>query len=158
MAKGKAEPARRGAWLVAGIGGAVLAVGFGALLLLDDLGAVDQDVLAQAFRTSLIGQAAAGFIVGLLLAFLFGRGGLFGWILAIVAGGLVSVVAGAVGTGLSDLIVSRDTSSLVIDRLSDLSAGAFVVPMSIAEAPVLGFLWLTLVGGIHTAVGWARQG
>lgn len=162
MARETAEPKRGGAWLVAGLGMALVAAVFAFLLLYEERpadGLAGVDRLWAFVVETLSGHALGGFLAGAALSFGFGRGGIGGWLLALVVGVLATLVAGALGGTIATMTESFSTGrSVAGDRLVGAAAGALVVPMSVAGSPFLILLWLALVGGVHAAARAVRQG
>lgn len=101
-------------------------------------------------------MAIAGGLIGALLSGLFGRRGLVGWALALVAGLLIATVAGLLGSffgGLPDLIARGTRPGDMIAVL----AGGMVLPFVVADWPLIGALWLALLGATHILIRRLRQ-
>ena len=99
--------------------------------------------------TMALGSAAAGW----LLAGLFGRRGVGGWLLALVGAVVATMVAGLLGSALGllpDLLRDGWQSADIIPILFGLA----VLPLAFVGKPLLLAGWLGLIALTHV---WARQ-
>ena len=131
------------------VGMAALACLLAFLLLYQDREAAAGAEGLWAFVAEvLLGHAAGGFVAGWVLAPLFGRRGIVGWLLAFVGGALASLLAGLVGGALSSLPVLIGGQGLAT-YLVGLGGGALVKPFAMANAPWVVVVWLAVVVGLH---------
>lgn len=105
-------------------------------------------------------HAVLALAVGALLAALFGRTGLWGWITAVVGGAVVTILVSLIAPFLGPTpeigaVQAAATHSFSPPAMS--SARPLAVPMALIASPFLGLLWLSLVSAVHAAAGGARQ-
>jgi hypothetical protein len=131
---------------------AITGASFFAILVAEDVAGLAGDVRADLpwglILRYLVAMAAGGAAVGALLAGWFGRRGIAGWLLALLAGVVCSCVAGLLGSAVG----------LLPDLLSDgwhtadaipIAFGLLVVPLALIDQPVFLLLWLALVAATH---------
>lgn len=125
---------------------AIIAAAFVFLFLLEerpaDPGAVEG--LTGFVTTKLISQAIGGAISGWLLAGLFGRSGVLGWVLAVLGGIVATLIAGALGglvLSLPDII----TQGFQAQEAINVALGAFIVPLAAAGKPMVAAAWAALI-------------
>ncbi|PRY26468.1 hypothetical protein CLV78_101564 [Aliiruegeria haliotis] len=107
--------------------------------------------------TQVISQAFGGAIVGWLLAALFGRGGVPGWVLSVIGGTLATLLAGAVG-GLIFSLPTMLSSGFEIQEAINIGIGALTVPLAAAGRPLVLVVWLVLILLTHIIAKRARAG
>ncbi len=131
-----------------------------AVLLFEDMGDLFSTVWSEVpwglVLRYLVSMAVAGAVVGAALSRLFGRQGVFGWLLAILAGVIVATVSGILGSligGLPDILARGFQPG---DWIA-ISAGAMVLPFAVADWPSLGAVWLALLVVTHIWTKRLRQ-
>lgn len=100
----------------------------------------------------LAAMGVAGGLTGFFLSGLFGRRGLAGWALALVAGAVAATVAGVLGSllgGVNDIVANGFDGRVAIA----VAAGALVLPFAFVDWPLLIVLWLALLALTHL---WIR--
>ena len=131
-----------------------------ALLFTDfsDLAASDPAQLPWGLMLRyMVAMAIGGALAGSLLAGLFGRSGLSGWLLALIGGLIASIVAGVVGSfigQLPDLISGGWQTGMSVA----IASGALVLPLALFGWPHLVVVWAAIVAGTHLWVRRRRAG
>jgi hypothetical protein len=100
-----------------------------------------------------LAMGLGGAVAGFLLAGLFGRRGLPGWVLALLAGVLATLLAGVVGSAVGlapDLLADGWQSTDMVAIL----AGLVLLPLALVDHPWLILIWLALIVVTHL---WARS-
>jgi hypothetical protein len=102
-------------------------------------------------------QAVAGAICGWLLATFFGRSGGVGWVLSVLGGFLVTLLAGALAGVLQSLpeILSE---GLALTEALNVAVGLLVVIFASAGRPMVGLGWLVLILLTHVLAARQRRG
>jgi hypothetical protein len=142
--------------LVAALMMAVTGAGFFFIFLLQDVrgGVVDWSTLPRGLVIRyVVAMGIGGGLAGWLLAGLFGRGGVLGWVLALVGGILATLFAGLLGSAaglLPDVLADGWQTADLIPILY----GIAVVPLTLFTRPFLLVVWLALIVVTHL---WARQ-
>lgn len=101
----------------------------------------------------LAAMAVGGAIAGWLLAGLFGRRGVLGWLLAVLGGIVASLVAGIFGSAVG-LIPDLLADGFSMADLIPIAAGIIIVPLAFGGMPLLIPVWLALIVVTHV---WARR-
>jgi hypothetical protein len=139
---------------------AVVGVLVFSVLLLGDIGLLPSD-RSTAVPWSLViryavAMAIGGALAGAVLADLFGRAGVGGWLLSLLGGALASVVAGFLGSAVGlapDLL--RD--GLQPGDLIAIGFGAFLAPIALLESWGHLAVWFALVALTHLLCAKARR-
>ncbi|MEM1073018.1 MAG: hypothetical protein AAGI36_01095 [Pseudomonadota bacterium] len=95
-----------------------------------------------------VAMTLGGAVAGYLMAGLFGRSGIGGWILSFLAGTLATLLLGLVGSAFG-LIPDLADQGLTSGELVQITLGALVVPLSLIEQPYLILVLLVLFGATH---------
>jgi len=148
-------------WTARGVSAAVLA-GLAALFafffLFADRGAAAGASGIWAFVTGTLAfHAVGGFVAGWLLAGAFGRRGVPGWALAVVAGALAMLFAGALGGAIAAVPALLGGGATLTGEAIRIGAAALVTPMALAQAPWLGLLWAAAILVLHLSVARLRR-
>ena len=103
-----------------------------------------------------IAMAIGGAVSGLVLAGLFGRSGLIGWLLAILGGLAATVIAGVLGSffGLSPELLANGWQS---SHFVAIASGALVLPLAWGGWPILIPIWAAMVLLTHAMVCRCRE-
>lgn len=101
----------------------------------------------------LFAMALAGAVCGYLMAGMFGRRGLGGWLLAVLGGILIATIAGLLGS-LIGLLPDLLADGFQTRDLVAIAAGALVLPLAATGWAPLLVVWLALVLGTHA---WAAS-
>ena len=101
-------------------------------------------------------QAAGGALAGYLLATLFGRRGVIGWIVATVGAILVCLLGGLLGGGLFGLREIIGGGDELIQGLIRLGFGPLNAPLAIAETPSLAAVLAAATGLAHLVIQHMR--
>jgi len=101
----------------------------------------------------ILAMGIGGALAGLVLAGLFGRRGVSGWILALIAGIVATLFAGLLGSAVG-LLPDLLADGWRINDLIPIAFGLLVIPLSFAGQPVLPAIWLVLILATHI---WARR-
>ncbi|WP_170478207.1 hypothetical protein [Ruegeria arenilitoris] len=148
VAKPKNKAPRRAATLVMAVIGASLFL----LFLSRDLpGGLGDDWAKQNFGLVIryvTAMTLGGALMGFLLAPMFGRSGVGGWIIALVGGLLSTLIAGAFGSFfglLPDLLSDGWQASDLVSILF----GFAVLPLAAAENLSSSLIWLVMVIAAH---------
>ena len=88
-----------------------------------------------------LAMTLGGALSGYLFAGLFGRGGLGGWLLAILSGVIATAIAGLFGSAFG-LIPDMLTDGFSTAEIIQIAAGLLMLPLALIEQP-----WLALVVG-----------
>jgi hypothetical protein len=127
--------------------------------------AEDLNALTEAERANLpvglilryvVAMGLGGALAGALLAGMFGRRGVLGWVLAGLGGILVTLVAGMLGSAvgmLPDLLADGWQMADLIPILF----GLLVLPLAMAGKPFVAIVWLALIVATHVLAGRARR-
>ena len=148
---------RRSARHVTTVMMALVGAGLFFVLLAGDLpgrGAAEWDdlprgIVLRYILTMALGSAAAGW----LLAGLFGRRGVAGWLLALLGAVAATVVAGLLGSALG-LLPDLLRDGWQMSDLVPILFGLAVLPLAFVGKPLLLVAWLGLIALTHV---WARQ-
>lgn len=138
---------------------AVVGAVFFSIFLLEDVG--ETGLVASELPWALVlryvlAMGLGGGLAGWLLAGLFGRGGVSGWVLALVGCALATMVAGLFGSAvglLPDMLADGwETSDLIA-----IGFGLAVLPLAFAGQPLVLAAWLALTILTHLWVRRARR-
>lgn len=125
--------------------------------MLEDLSGLNADQAAALPRSLvlryILAMAIGGALAGWLLAGLFGRRGLRGWLLALLGGILTALIAGLLGSAVG-LLPDLLADGFSMGDLIAVAFGLFVFPLALAGQPLLFALWLALLALTHL---WARR-
>ncbi|MEM1235854.1 MAG: hypothetical protein AAGI10_02710 [Pseudomonadota bacterium] len=142
-------------WTVA-IAMAVASALFFLEVLREDIATVDSELSQLPWALIIryaVSMAAGGAIVGALLSGWFGRGGIGGWLLAILGGLIAAAFAGVVGSFvgfLPDIIAGGfDIGSAIA-----IFAGLIILPLAFLGWPLLIPIWAAIVCAAHI---WAKR-
>lgn len=142
--------------VVAGMMGLAGALFFFAFLL-EDLpsgGEIDWGGLPWGLILRyVVAMGLGGALAGLVLAGMFGRRGVAGWVLALLAGLLAALVAGMFGSAIGQL-PDQLVDGFQMAELIPVAFGLLVIPLSFAGQPLLPVVWLVLIFATHL---WARR-
>ena len=122
----------------------------------DLVGAASTDLPWGLVLRYVLAMALAGAAMGAVLSGLFGRHGVVGWALAVVAGIVVATLSGMLGSlfgGLPDLLERGWRRADLIP----LIAGAMVLPWAVAGWTWLLGIWLALVAFAHVRARRIRE-
>ncbi|SFC06157.1 hypothetical protein [Tropicimonas isoalkanivorans] len=121
----------------------------------DDLSQVEG--LGSFVAGQIATQAFAGAICGWLLATFFGRSGGVGWVLSVLGGLLVTLLAGALAGVLQSLpeILSE---GLALTEALKVAVGLLVVIFASAGRPMVAVGWLALILLTHVLAARQRRG
>jgi hypothetical protein len=103
-----------------------------------------------------VAMAIGGALAGAALAGMFGRAGVGGWLLSLLAGAIASVVAGLLGSAVGlapDLL--RD--GFQTGDLIAVGFGAFLAPIALIESWGHLAVWVGLIALTHLLCGKARR-
>ncbi|MFD0980779.1 hypothetical protein [Tropicimonas aquimaris] len=114
-----------------------------------------QPGLAGAITFQLVAQALGGFIVGWILAGLFGRPGLTGWMLSLAMGVLATVLAGLLG-GIIKSVPRFLSEGFELGELVTVAASALAGPLAFDRNPVLAVIWVGLLLLTHIVAARER--
>jgi hypothetical protein len=139
---------------------AVVGVLVFSVLLVGDIGLLPADgptgvPWALVVRYA-IAMAIGGALAGVVLAGLFGRAGIGGWLLSLVGGAVASIVAGFLGSAVGlapDLL--RD--GLQPGDLIAVGFGALLAPIALFESWGHLAVWVGLVALTHLLCARARR-
>ena len=131
---------------------AVIGIVLFATVLYDDVPSNSEARTGLVIRYALA-MALGGALAGYLLARLFGRTGVVGWVLAVFGGGLASIVAGLAGSliGLLPELLSDGWHST--DMIA-IASGILILPFALNDGLFVALVWIGLVLGAHI---WARS-
>ena len=101
-------------------------------------------------------QAAGGAIAGYLLATLFGRRGVIGWVVATVGAIVVCLLGGLLGGALFGLREMIGGGNELIQGLIRLGLGPLNAPLAIAETPSLAAVLAAATGLAHLMIQRVR--
>ncbi len=131
---------------------------FAVIFALQDVLRADNPQASAYTDTTILGicHALGGAIAGYLLAGLFGRDGVGGWLIALL-GAIVVVVLGGLFGGVFAALYGAvtGTSDLATDVIR-IGLGAVTAPLAIAESPWLAPLWAAVAAAAHLACRGAR--
>jgi hypothetical protein len=103
-----------------------------------------------------VAMAIGGALAGAALAGMFGRAGVGGWLLSLLAGAIASVVAGLLGSAVGlapDLL--RD--GFQTGDMIAVGFGAFLAPIALIESWGHLAVWVGLIALTHLLCGKARR-
>jgi hypothetical protein len=103
-----------------------------------------------------VAMAIGGALAGAALAGMFGRAGVGGWLLSLLAGAIASIVAGLLGSAVGlapDLL--RD--GFQTGDLIAVGFGAFLAPIALIESWGHLAVWVGLIALTHLLCGKARR-
>ncbi|MEM6888259.1 MAG: hypothetical protein AAF636_08990 [Pseudomonadota bacterium] len=147
---------RRSTALVMAIAGVFFFVIFISQDLSHDTGVEVSELPWGLLARYAVAMTLGGAFSGLLFAGLFGRHGLFGWILALVGGVFAVLLSGLFGSAfglLPDLLADGfHTADLIATAV-----GIFVVPLTLFEQPYLLIVLVALVALSHVLSRRSRQ-
>lgn len=147
----KPDTKRHNRWRAAAMMALVAAIMF-ATVLHDDL-PQNPDARSGLIIRYAVAMALGGALAGYLLAGLFGRPGMLGWIMALLGGLLASLVSGFAGSliGLSPelLLDGVHTSDLIA-----IFAGILVLPFALADGLTIALAWIVLILLTHV---WIKR-
>jgi hypothetical protein len=103
-----------------------------------------------------VAMTLGGALSGLVFAGLFGRGGVGGWILALLGGLVAALLSGLFGSAVALLPDLLADGYHPADLLRVL-LGTLVLPLSLAEQPLLGLVLLALIAAAHLLARRARR-
>ena len=136
---------------------ALAGAGFFLVFLLEDLaGRGDvhwSDLPLGLAARYILSMGIGGALAGWLLAGLFGRSGVSGWLAALLGGALAVTVAGLLGS-LVGLLPDLLADGWQTGDLIAIVYGLVVLPLAFVGQPLVLLLWLALVAATHL---WARH-
>lgn len=113
------------------------------------------DLPAGLILRYLVAMALGGAISGWLLAGLFGRNGILGWMLAAIGGVLATHAAGLIGSALGrapDLLAD----GWQMADLVSITTGLLIPVFAMADHALIAVAWLALIVVAHLLAGRAR--
>lgn len=124
-----------------------------ATVLYDDVPSNSEARTGLVIRYALA-MALGGAIAGYLMARLFDRPGVVGWIFAVLGGVLASIMAGLAGSLiglLPELLLDGWHSTDMIA----IASGILILPFALNDGVFVALAWIGLVLGAHV---WVRSG
>lgn len=98
-----------------------------------------------------LAMAVGGAIVGYALSGLFGRPGIIGWILALIAGAIATIGSGLIGS-LVGLLPDLLSDGFQAGDLIAVAAGTLILPFALSDDVWLAVLWPAMIGAVHFVV------
>ena len=96
-----------------------------------------------------VGGAAAAWLV----AGLFGRDGIAGWAVAVLAGLGVTLLGGLVGGAIFGVLGASGVGAPLVEGAIRVGMGPLNVPLAVAQRPSLAAIWIVAVIAAHL---WRR--